>query len=88
MKSYIIQNTMMIHELHNQSQDDKTWQVKLTGLKPKDLVREVAPARLDGVARLLGDALHDDDDLELQAEQRLRRHLEERALLVDLRWPK
>ena len=51
---------------------------------PQDLVREVARARLDGVARLLGDALHDDDDLELRAEQRLRSHLEERALLVDL----
>ena len=40
---------------------------------------------LDGVACLLGDPLHDDDDLELRAEQRLRSHLEERALLVDLK---
>ena len=39
---------------------------------------------LDGVAGFLGDALHDDDELELRAEQRLRCHLEERTLLVNL----
>ena len=39
---------------------------------------------LDGVAGFLGDALHNDDELELRAEQRLRCHLEERTLLVNL----